>query len=231
MAKRIRDGIAAVRGRVYTAQQSSALYPTTATTHDYAYARHFVDTGRRRILGFTLETAREFQPADAEKNNVITEVSAGLMECLLETLCPADTVQALVDALFPLRALRRFRDRYMLNTAAGARYDKMFRAHTLEVGALEETVTVSGASPVVDLQSTQNQFVVAKEMQLLSVANWQTPLAIRFSTAPVREGGHSYQLRRLLRVLSSSSFNMTEEFSVDGGPFRRLGQATFEKVR
>src|SRR5688572_18333431 len=29
----------------------------------------------------------------------------------------------------------------------------------LEVGALEETVTVSGASPVVDLQSTQNQKV------------------------------------------------------------------------
>jgi hypothetical protein len=35
---------------------------------------------------------------------------------------------------------------------------------TLEVGSLEETVTVSGASPVVDLQSTQNQFVVGREM-------------------------------------------------------------------
>jgi carboxypeptidase T len=136
MAERIRDGIAAVRGRVYTAQQSIALYPTTATTHDYAYSRHFVDTGRRRILGFTVETAREFQPADAEKNNVIKEVSAGLMECLLETICPADTVQGLIDALLPLRALRRFRDRYMLKTAAGARYDKMFRAHSLELSAL-----------------------------------------------------------------------------------------------
>ena len=136
MAERIRDGIAAVRGRVYTAQQSIALYPTTATTHDYAYARHFVDTGRRRILGFTLETAREFQPADAEKNNVITEVSAGLMECLLETLCPAEAVQALIDALFPLRAMRSFRDRYMLKTAEGARYNKMFRAHSLELTGL-----------------------------------------------------------------------------------------------
>jgi hypothetical protein len=35
---------------------------------------------------------------------------------------------------------------------------------TLEVGAIEETVTVSGASPVVDLQSTQNQFVVGGEI-------------------------------------------------------------------
>ena len=149
MAERIRDGIAAVRGRVYTAQQSIALYPTTATTHDYAYARHFVDTGRRRILGLTVETAREFQPADVEKNSVITEVSAGLMECLVETLCPADVVQSLVDALFPLRAMRRFRDRHMLKTAAGARYDKIFRAHSLELARLalnNKTVREAGGS-------------------------------------------------------------------------------------
>ena len=149
MAERIRDGIAAVRGRVYTAQQSIALYPTTATTHDYAYARHFIDTGRRRILGLTVETAREFQPADVEKNNVIAEVSAGLMECLVETLCPADVVQSLNEALFPLRAMRRFRDRHMLKTAAGARYSKMFRAHSLELTGLalsNKTVREAGAS-------------------------------------------------------------------------------------
>jgi hypothetical protein len=34
----------------------------------------------------------------------------------------------------------------------------------LEVGSLEETVTVSGASPVVDLQSTQNQFVANRDV-------------------------------------------------------------------
>ena len=45
-------------------------------------------------------------------------------------------MQGLIDALLPLRALRRFRDRYMLKTAAGARYDKMFRAHSLELSAL-----------------------------------------------------------------------------------------------
>jgi len=33
---------------------------------------------------------------------------------------------------------------------------------TLAVGAVEETVTVSGASPVVDLQSTQNQSVLKR---------------------------------------------------------------------
>ncbi len=67
--------------------------------------------------------------------------------------------------------------------------------------------------------------------EVLSVGNWQTPLAIRFTAAPVRDQGRRYQLRRLLRVLSDSSFNVVEEFSIDGGPYRRLGQATFEKVR
>ena len=34
----------------------------------------------------------------------------------------------------------------------------------LEVGGLEETITVTGASPIVDLQSTQNQFVANKQI-------------------------------------------------------------------
>lgn len=67
--------------------------------------------------------------------------------------------------------------------------------------------------------------------ELLSVANWQTPLAIRFTTAPVDDSGRRYQLRRLLRIVSDTSFSLTEEFSVDGGPFRRLGHATFEKTK
>jgi hypothetical protein len=127
-----------VRGRVYTAEQGISLYPTTGTAQDYAYSRSFIDTGRRRILGFTLETAREFQPPDAEKDNVITEVSAGLMECLLETLCPAEVLQSLIDTIFPLPALRRFRDQYMLTTEAGVRYERMFRAHSLELVKLAE---------------------------------------------------------------------------------------------
>jgi hypothetical protein len=138
-SERVRDGIAAVRGRVYTAQQSIFLYPTSATTHDYAYARYFIDTGRRRILGFTVETAREFQPADAEKDNVISEVSAGMVEFLLETLCPAEVVQALLDAIFPLQAMRMFRDRQMLTTPAGQRYHAMFRAHALRLVDLAQT--------------------------------------------------------------------------------------------
>lgn len=161
MAERIRDGIAAVRGRVYTAEQSITLYPTSATAHDYVYARNFIDTGRRRILGFTIETAREFQPLDAEKQNVIVEVSAGLMECLFETLCPAEVVQSLLDAIFPLQAMREFRDRTMVATAAGARYEEIFRKHSTELAGLAIASTaVRDASAV--LLAVAGRFVDGK---------------------------------------------------------------------
>jgi hypothetical protein len=66
--------------------------------------------------------------------------------------------------------------------------------------------------------------------ELVSVANWQSPLAIRFTTAPVEASGRTYQLRRLMSIRSDSAFDVSEEFSVDGGPYRRLGNARFTKV-
>ncbi len=38
---RVRDAIAAVRGRTYTVQQGVGLYPTTGTSEDYVYTRHW----------------------------------------------------------------------------------------------------------------------------------------------------------------------------------------------
>ncbi len=134
MGNRIRNGIAAVRGRNFTVQQSIDLYPTTGTWHDYAYARKFVETGRRRILGFTLETARQFQPGDAEKGDVISETQAGLMECLFQTLCPAESVQAMsASQTFALQAMREFRDERMQGSAKGLRLDEAYRRHAGEV--------------------------------------------------------------------------------------------------
>jgi murein tripeptide amidase MpaA len=134
MGNRIRNGIAAVRGRSYTVQQSISLYPTTGTWHDYAYSRKFVETGRRRILGFTLETAQQFQPGDVEKALVISETQAGLMECLFQTLCPAETVQALsATQTFALQAMREFRDERMHASAKGRRLDELYQRHAGEV--------------------------------------------------------------------------------------------------
>lgn len=79
------------------------------------------------------ETAREFQPPESEKDQVIEEVSAGLVECLLETMCPVDVISSLLDAIFPLREMRAFRDRVMRNSAAGRRYGKMLSENAIEL--------------------------------------------------------------------------------------------------
>lgn len=69
----------------------------------------------------------------------------------------------------------------------------------------------------------------ADRTELISVANWQSPLAISFTTSPVQSDGRTHQLKRVIQVFSDVSFDVTEEFSVDGGPFRRLGNARFTK--
>ena len=77
---RIRDAIAAVRGRVYAAEQSPDLYPTTGTSEDYAYTRHFVDAAKPPVRGLTIETGREFQPPFPEAAKVMDEGAAAVME-------------------------------------------------------------------------------------------------------------------------------------------------------
>ena len=67
-------------------------------------------------------------------------------------------------------------------------------------------------------------------VELVSVASWRSPIAITFQTSPVPANGKTYQLRRLLSVMSPTAFDVTEEFSVDGGPFKRLGNGHFTKL-
>ncbi len=69
----------------------------------------------------------------------------------------------------------------------------------------------------------------ADGVELVSIGNWRSPIGISFVTSPVPAGGKLYQLRRFLHVTSAIAFEVTEEFSIDGGPFRRLGSATFTK--
>jgi hypothetical protein len=65
--------------------------------------------------------------------------------------------------------------------------------------------------------------------ELASLGNWRSPIAITFHTSPVRADGKTYQLRRMMSVTSSVAFDVTEEFSVDGGPFKRLGNGHYTK--
>jgi murein tripeptide amidase MpaA len=77
---KIKDAISSVRGSSYSVGPGIGLYPTSGTSHDFAFALHFVNTGNRKIMAYTVETAKEFQPTYSEALNVISEVSAGLLE-------------------------------------------------------------------------------------------------------------------------------------------------------
>ena len=63
--------------------------------------------------------------------------------------------------------------------------------------------------------------------QLLGLGNWTSPIAITFLTAPVEAEGKVYVLKRLMQTTSDFSFTVTDQFSVDGGGFQRLGNGSF----
>jgi hypothetical protein len=65
---------------------------------------------------------------------------------------------------------------------------------------------------------------------LTSKGDWTSPISIRFTIDPVTAKGQKLQLRRAISVVSAYSFTVTEELSENGGPFVRLGSATFTKV-
>ena len=74
----IQNAIAAVRGHVYSLEQSFSLYEATGTFADTAYARPF------GVRAFTFETGRSFQPEWPEAESVMQEGMAGLLQlCLL----------------------------------------------------------------------------------------------------------------------------------------------------
>lgn len=83
LATRMHDGIAAVRGKNYTVEQALKLYPTSGTGHDYSFARHVVDRAKSKAYGYTIEWGTEFQPTYAEMQNIISDITAGLIEFCL----------------------------------------------------------------------------------------------------------------------------------------------------
>jgi carboxypeptidase T len=78
------EGVRRVRGRKYRVQQAVGLYPTAASSDDYAYSRHFVNPNKANITAFTMEWGRvhastPFHPPYPEMRKVMREVTAGLL--------------------------------------------------------------------------------------------------------------------------------------------------------
>ncbi|TJZ59170.1 peptidase M14 [Streptomyces piniterrae] len=86
LAEEFCSGLKAVRGRGYTPMTAFHLYPTSGTSHDYAYARHIVDTDKGKIHGFTVEWGKSFHPPWSEMEKIILDVDAGLVAFCLKAL-------------------------------------------------------------------------------------------------------------------------------------------------
>src|SRR5262245_52042330 len=114
------------------------------------------------------------------------------------------------------------------------------------------TFTRKGATDVLDIQTTgqtdagtafkesgtfewkeADKTVIIRErvgnVEITNNGNWASPLSIRTESAPVKAGNQSLRVRRNYQIINPGSFTLAEEISIDGGPFQRLGNATFSK--
>ena len=70
---------------------------------------------------------------------------------------------------------------------------------------------------------------LAGGIELLSVGDWTSPIAIRLESAPVMVQKETVRLRRIVGIVSAYSFTVNEELSTNGGPYVRLGGGVFTK--
>lgn len=89
LSVRMNDAVTAVRGDDYGVEQAYGLYPTSGASDDYAFSRHVADATKGKVYGFTIECGHTFQPTWAEAENVIREVSSGLVALSLAVSAPA----------------------------------------------------------------------------------------------------------------------------------------------
>jgi murein tripeptide amidase MpaA len=134
----MREAIAAVRGTSYTVKEGSRLYMppgpgVSGTAKDYAFSRQWSSSENRKVYAYTLETGTEFAPAYSEALRIIEEVSAGLIQFCSASVCLIEESVKGTDLVQRLEDLRAFRDTVMLRTAAGRRYNRALKTHSIEI--------------------------------------------------------------------------------------------------
>jgi murein tripeptide amidase MpaA len=87
LAQRFHDTLQPVRGLNYTVKSSFDLYPVSGASDDYAYSLHYVDPGKSKIFGFTIEWGTEFRPLFPEMGEIIKDVTSGLIGFCLDAPC------------------------------------------------------------------------------------------------------------------------------------------------
>lgn len=83
LAGRLNAGVLAVRGVDYGVEQAMTLYATSGASDDYAFSRHLVDPTATKVYAWTVECGSSFQPPFSEAEEVIREVSSGLLRMAL----------------------------------------------------------------------------------------------------------------------------------------------------
>ena len=78
--------LAEVRGKTYVAKPGFSLYATSGANDDYAYGRHFVDSSKAKTLAFTVEWGTDISALFPEMEEIIKDVSSGLIGLGLEAL-------------------------------------------------------------------------------------------------------------------------------------------------
>jgi murein tripeptide amidase MpaA len=102
LANRMQAAILAAHGNAYTVQQSFGLYPTSGTSTDYMWSRHFTDRAKPKVRSYTIEWGTQFQPPyNPDMVRIIDEVVAALVDLCLGVIAthadahirdnPADT--------------------------------------------------------------------------------------------------------------------------------------------
>jgi len=66
-------------------------------------------------------------------------------------------------------------------------------------------------------------------IELRSVGDWSSPIGIRAESDPVKAGAQTIRVRRLYSILSPQSFTVTEEITMNDGPYQRLGFGRFSR--
>jgi hypothetical protein len=71
---------------------------------------------------------------------------------------------------------------------------------------------------------------LASGAHVKGVGDWSSPIGIAFESAPLPFAGKTLRVRRHYASLGPGSFSISEEISVDGGPYQRLGRGDFQKL-
>jgi len=139
---KVRNAIAAVRGRAYTVEPSFDLYGTSGGSSDYTYSRYFLRRGQRKIWGYVFETNSTgpnndwqygFQPPYGDALQVIDEVQSGLVQFLLTCVCVVREVAIRRLTVEQIDELRLFRDEELSKRRRGQRWVALLDAYGDEV--------------------------------------------------------------------------------------------------